>query len=192
MEDGTIQYPWLATYRRVARLAAEADRYRDTSLRPGEKRFWRVRVLGRDGREGPPSAPVRSQPPIVEDAVVSVLSEGEVEIAWEPDPEHRAWRVERADVEVWSEDQLTRMKARLRPGPIRRVWPFRVLGIDSGPSPSFLAIPGPVRSVFARECGQEVDLKWAPYAENGLRGYRVYVHDGHPLRTSGGMATIDP
>jgi hypothetical protein len=69
--------------------------------------------------------------------VVSVRSAKRIELAWKPPAESRTagkapagYSIERAVVEVWSEDQLTRLKQNTRPlespsvGAIRRIGPF--------------------------------------------------------------------
>jgi hypothetical protein len=58
------------------------------------------------------SIKVRTQPRVVEDAVVSVLSTKEVKLSWTPPPgkDIAGYHVERASVEVFSEDQIVRLK----------------------------------------------------------------------------------
>jgi hypothetical protein len=102
--------------------------------RPREQQIWTYRyAVPADGRRAPagqpPPQPVR--PPLVEDVVVSVLEPRRVEVSWQP-PEGAVsgYRLERAAVEVYSDDQLTRLKGRTPPleepsvGAFRRIGPF--------------------------------------------------------------------
>jgi hypothetical protein len=85
------------------------------------------------------SADARGRPPLVTDLVVSVLSENQVRLKWLP-PQAGAnvagYQVERAVVDVLSEDQLTRLKLRTEPlttpsaGVVRRIGAFEVLTKD--------------------------------------------------------------
>lgn len=101
------------------------------AAKPREQQIWTWRTA-----EGKPEAAtparVRAQPRIVEDVVVSVLAEREVEVSWKA-AEGVSYHVERAPVEVASEDQLKMLKSRTAPlddpsvGAIRRVGAFRRL-----------------------------------------------------------------
>jgi hypothetical protein len=104
---------------------------------PAEQQIWMYRyrrdlVHGIPSEQPMPPTATRTQPRIVEDAVVSVRSEKAVELRWSP-PAGRdvtGYHVERAAVEVWSEDQLTRLKKRTPPlaepsvGAVRRIGAF--------------------------------------------------------------------
>lgn len=102
--------------------------------KPREQQIWTYRFA--DSAAAPARQPeARREPPLVEDIVVSVVSPTRVQITW-PAPAGAAvggYLVERAPVEVWSEDQLRRLKARTEPlaepavGAIRRVGPFQRL-----------------------------------------------------------------
>lgn len=64
------------------------------------------------------------------------------------------------------------------------VYAYRVvavnrLGVEGGPSPYRLTIPGAVEQVFSKEEGDEAArLKWQANREKGIAGYLVYRHDG--------------
>jgi hypothetical protein len=103
--------------------------------RPREQQVWTYRFADSPAaaRPQPPMPPRRT--PLVEDAVVSVVSPTRVEISWAA-PTGVAvggYHVERAAVEVWSDDQLRRLKERTTPlaepavGAIRRIGPFQRL-----------------------------------------------------------------
>lgn len=111
--------------------------------RPREQQVWTYRYAVPKG--GTPSAvaaaPLTSDeataapPPLVDDLVVSAVEARRVELAWQVPLQTPAVRfqVERAVVEVWSDDQLTRLKQCTPPlespsvGVIRRVGPFQVI-----------------------------------------------------------------
>jgi hypothetical protein len=100
---------------------------------PREQQIWTYRFRDAPAAWQPPVPKLRPEPPIVEDAVASVLSAQRVELAWKaPTGEDIAgYHVERAAVEVWSEDQLQRLKSSTPPlpepsvGAIRRIGPFQ-------------------------------------------------------------------
>lgn len=55
-----------------------------------------------------------------------------------------------------------------------RVGAVNRLGVAGGDSPSFLSIPAPVTGVYARERGDQVDLKWRAHPARNIVGYNVY------------------
>ncbi len=103
--------------------------------RPREQQIWTYRFADSAARYEPPQARPRNSLPIVDDLVVSVLANNHVELSWKAPPgvKTAGYHVERAVVEVWSEDQLTRLKANTPPlpspsaGAIRRIGPFETL-----------------------------------------------------------------
>jgi hypothetical protein len=131
---GTGEQPWTVQYEQIARVDENVTSYRDTGLTRGTVYYYYVRAAGRD-RQSEPSIKVRTQPAIIEDAVVSVLSENEVHVTWTPPKasDIAGYHLERAIVEVWTEDQLKRLKSRLQPldnpsvGAIGRIGPFERL-----------------------------------------------------------------
>jgi hypothetical protein len=153
---------------------------------PAEQQIWAYRP----GPPGDPTTsagrpPARSTPPIVEEAVVSVVSTREVEIAWKPPRggEAAGYLLERAAVEVLSEDQLRRLESRTPPlgepsvGAIRRIGPFRRLVDAPRKEISFtdrsvdLERPAPVEgeAVFTFEVHDE-------HLDAGGKPYRFAVH----------------
>lgn len=102
--------------------------------RPREQQVWTYRYA--EAKEPYALKPKpRATPPIVEDVVVSVMSEKRVELTWSAPASGKVkgYHVERAPVEVYTEDQLVRLKERTRPldspavGAIRKVGTFRKL-----------------------------------------------------------------
>ncbi len=117
--EGSV--PWKVEYAEVA--TAEGS-WKDSGLKPGTVYTYRV------GNER-----ARTQPRIVEDVVVSVLGAREVEVSWKASPAEdvAGYHVERAVVEVATEDQLKSLKSRTPPladpsaGGIRKIGAFRRL-----------------------------------------------------------------
>ena len=114
--------------------------------KPREQQVWTYRFGDAPAGQTPLSvAKPRSELPLVEDGVVSVIGPQRVMVSWtEPCGArfHRAehvgnvlhgYHVERADVEVYSDDQLKRLKSQTPPlaepivGAIRRIGPFKRL-----------------------------------------------------------------
>ncbi len=105
-------WPWLVDFEPVGRVDKQATTFRDTKRKPGTIYHYRLRAVTKDGREGPTSIAVRTQPPLVEEVVVSMASATEARLLWPapPDGDVAGYHVERAVVEVYSEDQLVRLK----------------------------------------------------------------------------------
>jgi fibronectin type 3 domain-containing protein len=131
---GTGKYPWTVNYQKIASVKANETVYHDKRLQQGTVYYYAVRTA--EGQNlSDLSIKVRTQPRIVEQAVVSVLSKNQVHISWTAlqAEDITGYHVERANVEVWTEDQLKRLKSRIRPlsnpsvGAIRRIGPFKRL-----------------------------------------------------------------
>jgi hypothetical protein len=142
---GDGQHPWEATFREVGKVGKEGMSFRDNGLKQGTVYHYVIRAVDAAGRTGPESARARTQPRVVEDAVVSVKSKHEVELTWMP-PEGKdiaGYQVERAVVEVWSDAQLQRLKKRTPPlaepsvGAMRRIGPFTRVTTDLLKKPMF-------------------------------------------------------
>ncbi len=114
--------------------------------RPREQQVWTYRYADAKDAHEPQQQKPRVTPPIVEDAVVSVVAKTRVEIGWRsPDnPVVNGYHIERAVVEAWSEDQLRRLKLRtptLDPpsvGAIRRIGQFQRLTDEPIQSTSYV------------------------------------------------------
>lgn len=99
---------------------------------PREQQIWTYRFADTKTKYEPLKAKPRDVPPIVEDLIVSVLDKNRVELAWKAPASAKVagYHVERAVVEVWSDDQLTQLKQNTPPlaspsvGAIRRIGPF--------------------------------------------------------------------
>src|SRR5207244_3566554 len=87
-----------------------------------------IRALSKDGIEGADSIKVRTQPRIVEDVVVSVAAATEVRLAWKPTEDAAGYHIERAPVEVFSEDEVLRLKKDTPPLKKPSVGAIRAIG----------------------------------------------------------------
>jgi hypothetical protein len=139
--------------------------------RPREQQVWTYRYADAKNRyEAPPLRP-RETPPIVEEAVVSVIARNRVELTWTaPADSVAGYHVERAVVEVWSDDQLRRLKENTTPlaqpsvGAIRRIGPFTRLTTEAIAETSFV--------------DEEIDLT-SPQSIEGEPIYDRELHDEH-------------
>jgi hypothetical protein len=104
--------PWKVTGERETLVSAKETAFVEKSLNRGTVYHYRVRAIDKDGKETADSPVVRTQPRVVEDAVVSVVSAKEVRLSWQPPSGHEidGYHVERAVVEVFSEDEIIRLK----------------------------------------------------------------------------------
>jgi hypothetical protein len=143
---GQAAKPWEAQLHEVARTAPGATTFVDRQVQPGTVYHYALRAVDPRGATGPRSIVVRSQPPVVDDGSVSVLGPQRVELSWTPPPgdDLLGYHVERAVVEVYTEDQLVRLKSQTPPleepsmGAIRRIGPFERLTAQPVPEPKFV------------------------------------------------------
>lgn len=100
--------------------------------KPREQQMWTYRLEGDSKPWTPPAPKPRTEPRAIDDGVASVLSPTRVELRWKP-AGGAGYLVERAPVEVLSEDQLPRLKKQTAPlaepsvGAIRRIGAFVTL-----------------------------------------------------------------
>jgi hypothetical protein len=183
--------PWHVEYEKLATVAAADTRYVDRAPVPNKVLYYCLRAIDKDGREGPPGPKLRAQPRVVEDLVVWVTSPDRVQIEWRPPSlpgdTVAGYFVERAAVEVLTEDQLTRLKAQTPPlpeagvGAVRRVGPFTQLTATPVRDLAFVDTTIDLRqpsvvtgeSVFERKFHDEqLDADGHPY-RFGVYAYRV-------------------
>ncbi|MFN0019761.1 MAG: hypothetical protein ACKVP0_16010 [Pirellulaceae bacterium] len=106
-----------------------------------EQQIWALRLPAKpEAQRGSIKPKVRENPPVVEDVAVSVVNERQVEICWTPVPgKEVGYFVDRAAVEVVTEDQLKRLKGQTPPlgspsvGAIRKIGIFVPLNYDLKP-----------------------------------------------------------
>lgn len=129
--EGSV--PGQATFKQIAHLPKTATSAGDLTVKPGTVAHYAIRTLGKDGAESADSQHLRSQPRIVEDAVVSVISPKEVRLSWQPPAgatDIVGYAVERAPVEVLSDDEILRLKKDTPPlpepsvGAVKQIGPF--------------------------------------------------------------------
>lgn len=131
---GTGEKPWQVKLEQIGAVEGKELKYDDAKMNPGTVYFYAVASANPDV-VGPRDAIIRTQPHVVEDAVVSVLSKNEIEITWTPLPEKDivGYNIERAVVEVLTDDQLKRLSSRTPPlaqpsaGALRRIGSFKRL-----------------------------------------------------------------
>lgn len=83
---------------------------RDTTPRKDQVPAYKVSAIFADGTESGHSPIVRAQPRVADDLIASVVGAKEVKLAWKPVPDAVGYYVERAPVEVFTEDQVVRLK----------------------------------------------------------------------------------
>lgn len=108
-------HPWEGKFERVATVAQRE--YVDEAPARDQPTFYCVTRLDAAGRESEPSRIVRTQPPLVDGVVVHVESAERISITWDKSrsDEVVGYLVERAPVEVWSDDQIKRIKEQTPP-----------------------------------------------------------------------------
>jgi hypothetical protein len=104
--------PWEVELKPFAVVGAKDTHFTDERAKPGVVYTYAVRAETVNKEMSDFSVKVRSQLPIVEDGIVSVMTAKDVRLKWTP-PQNGdvvAYQVERAIVEVFSEDQILRLK----------------------------------------------------------------------------------
>jgi hypothetical protein len=199
---GTGACPWGIRFEKIATVGASTATYEDRELTKGTAYFYFVRAVGSDGREGPASRTVRTRPHIVDDVVVSALAKDRVEVTWSAPPgdDLVGYYIERAPVEVLTEDQLKRLKAQTPPlseasvGALHRVGRFTQITAEPVKRSSFVdtavnlsqpaAIDG--ETTYERKFDDEqFDREGGPY-RFGVYAYRVRAVNA--LRVAGGAS----
>lgn len=181
--------PWLVDFRPVGKVGKDRTTFHDPKLNAGVVYHYSVRALANDGRESADSVKVRTQPRLVEDVIVSVNSPSEARLSWAAAPgrDVAGYHVERAAVEVFSEDQILRLKKDTAPlaepsvGAVKAVGPFTRLTKEPVKATAFtdttadLARPGAVTgdpSYAHRFRPDQLDANGKSY-RFGVYAYRV-------------------
>jgi hypothetical protein len=112
-------------------LGAVQEPHMTVPLAKGVKASFTVRAENAAGASGP-SQRVRTQPPLVEDVIASVKSATHVKIAWPRANDDLArYHVERAVVEVFTDDEIERLRKDTPPlaeasvGAVKAIGPFQ-------------------------------------------------------------------
>jgi hypothetical protein len=186
---GEGRQPWLVDFKEVGKVEGSKTSYGDGDLKPGTIYHYLVRSVAAAGRVSADSVRVRTQPAVVEEAVVSVLAAKEVRLDWTAvtGDDVAGYHVERAPVEVFSEDELGRLKKDTPPlaepsvGAVRAVGAFRRLTDKPITGKTYvdanvdLSAPCAVReaTMFTHRFSKEqVDPKGKPY-RFGVFAYRI-------------------
>lgn len=158
-----------------------------------EQQMWTYRYAAakKDPRPKPPKK-VPLRPPLVEDAVASVVSPAEVRLSWPASLDMVGYHIERAAVEVFSEDQILRLKKDTQPlakpsvGAIKAIGNFTRLTNKPVKEPTFTdttldlskpqALEGKPLS-FHRFRDDQLDAKGTPY-RYAVYAYRVRAVNG--------------
>jgi hypothetical protein len=159
--------------------------------RPREQQIWSLRMAPATAPQETKKPLPRPVPAAIEDVVVSVRGAKEVEISWRPgkgfDALQNRYLIERAPVEVYTEDELKRLKSRTPPlaepsvGALRKVGAFETLTPDPVQGVSFfdrdvdlsLPVPAAGPAVYDRpRSKEEVDPDGKTY-RFAVYAYRV-------------------
>ncbi|HZE99808.1 MAG TPA: hypothetical protein VE981_22570 [Planctomycetota bacterium] len=169
---GSGERAWEVEFEEVAKVPAGEGRWRDTGLRPGTLYHYKLSV---------PSLRARTQPRPPDNVVVSAAAGGQAEVSWTRSPEEDAvgYVVESAEVDVATDDQLLRLKARTPPlekpavGMITAVGPFvrspRVKELSMKVSPAAVGGSPLYKKVLGKD---DYDPKGAAYPLK-VHAYRV-------------------
>ncbi|MEQ2009143.1 MAG: hypothetical protein ABMA26_20365, partial [Limisphaerales bacterium] len=169
---------------------------------PAEQQVWALRVGNRPAdtapadrlarnAQGVPYSSVPRKPRLVEDIVVSVLAANRIELAWKKsaEPNVIGYHIERAAVEVATEDQLRRLKRQTEPlgepsvGAITKVGPFQRLTHGPVKQPAYTDTTVDLRKpqalgdapLYERKFNAEqFDATGKPY-RFAMFAYRVYA-----------------
>jgi hypothetical protein len=142
---GDGEAPWKVDFQRLALVQKGQTRYADSTAPRGKPRFYYVCAVDSEGKLGEPSRKARTQPRLVEDVVVSMISTKEARLSWPKSsaPDVAGYHVERALVEPFSEDQIERLRKDTPPlaepsvGGFKAIGPFERLTRDPTPDSSF-------------------------------------------------------
>ncbi|MCE9560693.1 MAG: hypothetical protein K8U57_01435 [Planctomycetes bacterium] len=114
VHNGTGSTPWTVQYRAASLMSPGTSTFRQKFDPKTGIPYFRVQAHRKaDASEN--SLIVRAQPRVADDLVASVISAKEVRLAWKPVPDAVGYHVERAPVEVFTEDQITRLKKDTEP-----------------------------------------------------------------------------
>ena len=140
---GTGDTPWTANFAQVGAAPEGRTSTIDEGAARGRITYYRVKAVAADGKESDLSPVVRTQPRVADDVAVSVASAKETRVAWKPVPDAVGYHVERAPVEVFTEDQLKRLKTDTAPlaepsvGAVKTIGTFERITKDPLKAPAF-------------------------------------------------------
>jgi hypothetical protein len=184
--------PWTADFVAITKLGVAETRFADGKLRSSKQPvYYRVTAV-KGETEGDWSPVTRAQPRVADDLVASVVSAKEVRLAWKPVAGGVGYHVERAPVEVFTEDQIVRLKKDTDPlaepsvGAIRAIGKFEritrepvkaAVFTDTGIDLAKLTKVEGEATFTHRFAKEQIDDKGKPY-QFGVYAYRVLAVNG--------------
>jgi hypothetical protein len=102
--------PWDTKPVNTILVGPDTLKFRHDKLAPGKVNYFRVAAVTEAGDASDPTPVGRAQPRVADDLVVSAVNAKEVRMHWKPVADAVGYHVERAPVEVFTEDQLVRLK----------------------------------------------------------------------------------
>ncbi|MCX5682416.1 MAG: kelch repeat-containing protein, partial [Planctomycetota bacterium] len=172
--------PWEADLQRIGK--ADGGSFKDEGLKAGEVYFYQVRREGADGKTFAASFLARTQPPVVMGLVVSAVDPRRAELAWEKlaTEDVAGYHVERAEVGVYSSDQVRRIRVRYKPAADPPVGAIKAIGAFRRLTAAPLADPRYVDDTVDFAAGQK-DLP-PPLTESRPLHPDEFVAAGKPYR----------
>jgi hypothetical protein len=108
---GSGDKPWQVEFKRVGQREQRGGEFTHQDQDPDPKKvnYFFARAVQQKGKTAD-SIHIRAQPRIVEDCVVSVVAKNDIRLSWKPVSTAVQYHVERAPVEVFTEDEIIRLK----------------------------------------------------------------------------------
>jgi hypothetical protein len=125
---GTGETPWTAKFEKLAEAPESKNSAIDLTATKGKVTYYRVQAVTADGKGSEFSPVVRAQPRVADDLTASVVGAKEVQLGWKPVPDAAGYHVERAPVEVFTEDQIVRLRKDTEPLAEPSVGGVKVIG----------------------------------------------------------------
>jgi hypothetical protein len=172
--------PWEVDLQPIGK--ADGGAFKDEGLKAGEVYFYQVRREDADGRPSAASYLARTQPPVVTGLVVSAVDPRRAELAWEKSSAEDAagYYVERAEVGVYSSDQVRRIRVRYKPGADPAVGAVKTIGAFRRLTAAPLADPRYVDDTVDFAAGQKDPAP--PLTESRPLHPDEFVAAGKPYR----------
>ncbi|HUR55975.1 MAG TPA: hypothetical protein VMZ71_17700 [Gemmataceae bacterium] len=182
---GTGDTPWAADYKAVGKIGIRSTEFTDREVPRGKVAYYRVKAVAGDGAESSSSPVARAQPRPPDNAQVNDMAPEPVRVyATGTDRVSVHWflpreagvthHVERAPVEVFSEDQIRRLKTDTPPlaepsvGAVKKIGPFRRITKE----PLSLGMSGPAGATWGSFNDPDIDLT----KPTGVKGEALYTH----------------
>ncbi len=163
---GAGALPWTVKYEKIAEVSAETTVFEDRNLERGVPYYYKIAAVAKQGSTVG-SVIARTRPRIVEDVHVSAMSQNQVLIEWTAPAgsDVVGYHVERAPVEVYTNDQLNRIKSKLKTLPRPSVGAIKKIGRFHRITKS------PVEALYYRD---KVDLENTVEVNDPIFASRLY------------------